>query len=137
VAQHHLANINIHVVILIFKLFSGAFNSYFTVQVVSHCHDSHTQLTATIPQILRIVIAGVDSHTIRIDSRQKSFVVINEILGTSVSHAKCGRLTEWTDIVALTCTTDMQLISASAPACRWSTQPSLIYNSQPAAVLVR
>jgi len=52
----------------------------------------HTQLTTAVPQVLRVVIARVDSHAIRIDSRQKPFAVVHKLFGTNVGNAECSRL---------------------------------------------
>ena len=62
-----------------------------------------TKLTAAVPQVLWVVIARVDSHPVRIDSRQEPFVVVYKILRARVGHAECGRLTQRTDVVAATC----------------------------------
>lgn len=39
-----------------------------------------THLTATVPEILGVVVAGVNAHTIGVDARQESLVVVDIFL---------------------------------------------------------
>jgi len=50
----------------------------------------HTKLAAAVPEVLGIEIAGVDPHSVGINSGQEAFVVIDELLWAGVCQTHGG-----------------------------------------------
>lgn len=63
-----------------------------------HLHEI-TNLASTIPEVLRVIVTGVDPHPTGVDPRQRFLVVIYELFRSRVDKPEAGRFVDRNHLV--------------------------------------